>query len=457
MPLASRRALLSALLFAITLVATPSSAHAHVGIETDPPSGSRLAAAPKSIELSFSEPLDPSLVHVKLIAASNQEEVAITISGQDGAPEDTLQITPKASMPDGSYTVSVQALGSDGHTVRSDASFVIGNGPLVKHSPDTGSSAQGLRGASTKAGSILGLASLLGSALVFTSLLVGLSSHQLWKSVIRAAQISAAVGGVGALLTFIAYDPPSLASTASLADQLTATVSTPFGKLLLLRIAALAALALTAPWILRISSEDPRRRSTLENSLVIIGFVLAFSFAGSSHAAADDWSFTTLLVALIHLSAAALWLTGLFGLTFLAHRGRLPEVSPDMIRRFGQLAGWCAAAATTSGLLLAFRLTNGLDPSSLKTPYGAALAGKVAMVGVLLLCALLTHRGVRFARLIATPAASPLPVTAGQTAVVPRTEAVTAQRVRRRLKLEASAAAAVLTLANVLAAWAGRI
>lgn len=454
MRLASPRALLAGLFLTVLLIATPLDAHAHVGIESDPPSGSRLDAAPKNIDLSFSEPLDPSMVHIKLTDASDQSEVPTATSGQEGVPRDTLSITPSESMPEGSYTLSVQALGSDGHVVRSDTSFVIGNGPLIKDSPDAGSSSQGIRGAATKAGSILGIASLIGAALTFTCLIVGLRSHHLWRSVVRVGQASVAVGVVGAALMYLGYEPPTLDAKFTLGDHLVATFATPFGKLLLLRIAALVALVTTTARLLRIRPEEAGR-PTLENTLAIIGFILAFSFAGSSHAAADDWSFTTLFVALIHVSAAALWLSGLFGLAFLAHQERLAEIGPLIIRRFGQLAGWCAAAATVSGVLLAFRLTNGFDLSSLKTVYGAALGGKVAMVGLLLLCALLTHRSAQSAELLATPANSPPGGDAGQTQLASRTIAVPA--IRQRLLVESSLAAAVLALANILAAWAGRI
>lgn len=460
MRLVSHRALLTGLFLAVLLIATPLNAHAHVGIESDPPSGSRLDAAPKNIDLSFSEPVDPSMVHIKLTDASNQSEVPTATSGQEGVPRDTLSIAPTEFMTEGSYTLSVRALGSDGHVVRSDTSFVIGDGPLIKYSPDADSSSQGIRGAATRTGSILGITSLIGAALTFTCLIAGLRSHHLWRSVIRVAQVSVAVGVVGAVLTYLGYDPPTLDAKSTLGDHLAATFATPFGKLLLLRIAALAALVITTARLLRIHPEDARR-PTLENALTIIGFILAFSFAGSSHAAADDWSFTTLFVALIHLSAAVLWLSGLFGLAFLAYQERLAEIGPLMIRRFGQLAGWCAAAATVSGVLLAFRLTNGFDLSSLKTAYGAALGGKVAMVGLLFICALLTHRSAQSAELLATPATSPSPATSppggdtGQTQLVSRT--IAGPAIRQRLLIETSAAAAVLALANIMSAWAGRI
>src|SRR5699024_7469769 len=112
---ASRRAPLAALALAVLLIATPLDAHAHVGIESDPPSGSRLDASPKSLDLTFSEPLDPSMVHIKLTDASDQSEVPTATSGQDGVPNGTLSITPTEVMAEGSYTLSVQALGSDGH------------------------------------------------------------------------------------------------------------------------------------------------------------------------------------------------------------------------------------------------------------------------------------------------------------------------------------------------------
>jgi methionine-rich copper-binding protein CopC len=104
---------------AVTVMATPASAHAFLN-HADPGAGASLTQAPKEIALSFTEKLEPSSsgVSVSDAAGHDMEAAAPVISG------DTVTVTLKP-LAAGSYHVAWHAVSLDSHRTEGSYSFSI--------------------------------------------------------------------------------------------------------------------------------------------------------------------------------------------------------------------------------------------------------------------------------------------------------------------------------------------
>ena len=106
----------------------PGTAHAHGRLKSSlPAAGARLAQAPRVLRLDFSEAPDLTFSSVRLTSASGRE---IALGAVAYAPDSrrSMIATIAAALDTGSYTVSWQMGGDDGHPVRGRFSFTIAPG-----------------------------------------------------------------------------------------------------------------------------------------------------------------------------------------------------------------------------------------------------------------------------------------------------------------------------------------
>lgn len=123
---------LSILLAALALSAlAPSALLAHVQLTASTPAAGAEAKAPRTITLTFSQPVDPAtagaaIVMTAMPGVTNHGEMAIrnfTPSWSEDAQ--TLTLTLKKPLPGGTYEVRWQAAAADGHPMSGTVVFNV--------------------------------------------------------------------------------------------------------------------------------------------------------------------------------------------------------------------------------------------------------------------------------------------------------------------------------------------
>ena len=107
-------------------------------------------------------------------------------------------------------------------------------------------------------------------------------------------------------------------------------------------------------------------------------FVLA-TFTFSGHARTGRWIPLATVTDLVHLSSAAAWLGGIAILATLLARRVVPHDAPEVTARFSRIAAPAIVLVAISGVVQAWRQTDGLD-SLFDTTYGRLLLTKIGLV-----------------------------------------------------------------------------
>lgn len=121
-----------AFLAALALAAlTPTALLAHVELTASTPAAGAEAKAPKSVTLTFSQPVDPataaaSIVMTAMPGMANHGEMPIrNFTPSWSADGTTLTLTLKKPLPTGSYDIRWQAAAADGHAMTGTVSFEV--------------------------------------------------------------------------------------------------------------------------------------------------------------------------------------------------------------------------------------------------------------------------------------------------------------------------------------------
>lgn len=432
------RRVVAVLLGALLLLgAGASGASAHTTIELlDPADGSRLAEAPSSLEVEFGEAIPLRDTAVRVALASGREVAEGPLVADD--PDLPAHARGTFALPDdlgpGSYVVTVVAQGTDGHTVSNAFAFTVGDAPLVRTEGATSpNDAPALVLLTALAGFVTaaGLAAV-GLLYVASWCWPGAERHPLLRSVVRAGVALLAAGTAADLVVLVAAQQSSVG----------AVLGTQAGRLLLLRAVGVVLVVLAARGWVRTADRAGGARDGRQNLLVLAALPLLLGVVGSSHAAGDPWSLVMLLAGCVHAAAAALWLGGLAWLWAASVDERTPAVAAG---RFSRTALVCAATAVGTGVLLAYRLTQGGSWAVLTSGYGVVLGVKVVLVAVLLLLARRTHGRVAAAR---------AEEDAGRDGAAGAVLALAPARARlsAALRVECAAGVAVLVAAGALSA-----
>lgn len=122
------RLLVALLAGLLVFVGTSSSALAHADlVSSNPAAGARLAAAPATITLVFSEELKPEGNLVTVTDASGaQVDAGDTALDLNDPGRVSLTVSLKPSLGDGAYTVNWTNASTDGHAETGSFSFTVG-------------------------------------------------------------------------------------------------------------------------------------------------------------------------------------------------------------------------------------------------------------------------------------------------------------------------------------------
>ncbi|MCM4076378.1 copper resistance CopC family protein [Paractinoplanes hotanensis] len=117
-----RRLLLSAAVFVAVLApGAPAWAHAQL-VKAVPARDAALPSAPTTVELTFSEDLNPEFTTIVVSDAARQR-VPAAAPVVDGAAGTLALSRP---LTDGAYTVAYRVVSADGHTVQGSYGFTVG-------------------------------------------------------------------------------------------------------------------------------------------------------------------------------------------------------------------------------------------------------------------------------------------------------------------------------------------
>ena len=115
--LASAILTLAALLVAMTMAASPASAHARLE-KSSPKDGSTLTATPPEVMLQFNEPIKDGLNQVTVKSGSTD-----ATQGKPEVDGNTVYQPLKSSLAAGDYTVTYKVVSADGHPVSGTLTF----------------------------------------------------------------------------------------------------------------------------------------------------------------------------------------------------------------------------------------------------------------------------------------------------------------------------------------------
>jgi copper transport protein len=175
----------------------------------------------------------------------------------------------------------------------------------------------------------------------------------------------------------------SLSGVFSL-SSLERTLSLPHGKLLVLRLVAVAGLAvLIRRLLVPPGSLTERARFRYENLAMVTGFLVLLSFSASGHAVSDSVPFFTITADLAHLGGMAVWLGGLVQITLCLRRSGSDEELQQALTRFSPLAAISVGIIAVSGAYLSVRIVPSFS-ALWTTTYGILLLLKLTgFVGLL--------------------------------------------------------------------------
>lgn len=388
-------ALVAAWFGVAVLAASPASAHVEL-LSSNPADGARLTSAPAQVSVTLSENIGIQPNSIKVVDAHGTDVVSGPVF-QPGEVAEEVAVKLEPDLPDGSYLVEYAFVSTDSHPVRGTIAFVIGTGPLITSagavSASTGTDpVTDALFTTFRWGSFGGVALLGGLVFVLVCRPGGRTDPLSRKLISTGVWLSAVTAVAGFLLQgpYVAgrgvdavFDPALIEATLRVA----------YGKLLLLRLAAIVALAVIARKLL--AADQPERlRSRYENLGMAAGFIVMLSFSATGHAVADKIMFLSVSADLAHFGAMAVWVGGLIQLAVLL-RGKHPasEIEPAL-DRFHPIATTSIVIMVVSGAYLGFRLVPSVE-ALWSSAYGIVFLVKLTGFAALLLVANMSRNVVR--------------------------------------------------------------
>jgi copper transport protein len=354
-----------AMLLLIVGFATGASAHAAL-VAVEPASGSRLATAPKAVELRFNEAVTPGAIRLIDGAGRARDDARVSAAGE------TISVAMPADLPQGTSVVSYRVISQDGHPVAGSVIFSIGMPTARQPPPDAGSGLNALIWLA-RVGLYLGL--FVGVGGVFFARWVARSlTGTTMPRVALLIGLPCAVVSLGLLgLDLLGLTPVALATIA----PWKVAFATSAGPALLVAIAAMlcALMALRDVWYAR--------------GLALVAFVgVGLSLAMTGHAATAPPEVLTRPAVFLHALGVAFWIGALVPLAALV--SKLPAAALPVVSRFSRIAVPVVAILALTGLGLAIVQLEKLSALT-ETRYGLILSIKLALVVLLLALAALNR------------------------------------------------------------------
>ncbi len=351
---------------------SPASAHAEL-IDSDPAQGAVVEAAPRTVTLTFDEPV--RLTSQEIAVYDAQGDPVESSAGASG-DEVRVDLADAADLPDGTYVVAWNVLSGDGHPIAGALTFSVGAPSAtvaVPPEPETSSALVTVLRDVIAVVALVGLMVAAGLALFLALVLPrAWAGTDVRARLRRVLTYAAGAGAVAAVLQV----PLASAYGQGLALGGVLTAFDPSGVVNELLSAALVLLGLGT--VVRASSDHPPDRM----SGWLLGGGALVALAGPSvvgHSRSFFPSPLLITADVLHVTAGAVWLGGLIGLvlTMRALAGR-EVLAARTLARFSTLAGGVLLAVAATGTFLAWRIV-GSWSGLVETAYGWLLLTKVAI------------------------------------------------------------------------------
>lgn len=403
------------LLATLTVPASPAAAHA-APVGANPSPGSVIGASPSEVTVTFSEPVTPVEGRVQVIAPNGER-----ISGKAAVDGNIVRIPVRqAEKPLGTYLISFRVISADSHPVGGAITFSVG---APSERPEAPSETTGTHPSVEVAVPVFktigyaGVTLIAGPALFLAFLWPRGRSRAGALKAVRGGLALTAFATLGALASYPQQGSGAPLWTVS-AQELTETVTSEFGLLLVGRLVILGALTVLLLPLLR---RAPRTVSAPARVLVGAGgpaveppvtarpriktrrpaayAVLALSAAGlatwplTGHAVAAPMAGITVTAGVVHMAAMAVWIGGLVTLTvFLlrrTHQRILGVILPAWSRWAAISVLWLVFAGAIQAVVQMGKVS-----ALWETGYGQLLIAKLAITAGVLGAAAFARRMV---------------------------------------------------------------
>lgn len=379
---------LLALLWLVAL-ALPASAHA-VLVESLPADRTAVDTVPETVVLRFNEPVHAPADGIRVFDAS---ATRVDDGPSPTAATSEVAVALPADLPDGGYVVVYRVISDDSHPVAGTFTFTVGEGDPVDEAViadlfgGAGQAWTGTVGPILRGLSYIGVL-LAAGAVAFSAWVAGAPRERRVATtwVIRGAVLGAVASLLAVPVQAVAVTGRDLVGVFGPGGGLGETlVASSFGHSTLVRLVALAALAVAA---LRLG-DAPAGGTRVHLAALATGTLATASYLLDGHQRAVQPTWLLTGADLVHLLGAAIWLGGLV-LLFLTVRSRRLDDDPvgaaGLVSRFSRLAFWSVIALAVAGSAMSVVLVRA--PRALVTTgYGWTLLAKVALVGIVLLAA----------------------------------------------------------------------
>ena len=451
------RPLLAALVL-LALAPAPAGAHA-VLRETVPERGAAVPAAPQTVELRFSEPVEAEFGAIRVYDAAG-EQVQVGETHHPGGRGAVVAVRLKEGLPDGGYTATYRVISADSHPVSSGFVFSVGEGgPAPAASVEDLLEGTGARPVTTTA---LGAA----RALQYAAIALGLGGliffRLAWMPALRETggaegrpvwtAAAAAFGGRLRRLLAFAVVLGALSAAAGIVLQGATGIGGSawnaldpdvLGDVLGTRFGLTWGIALLAWIVAGVLAATAGRRSLLPAGVPLLAIAAMPALGG--HAGVQSPRALLLPANIAHVLAMAAWLGGIAVLVLVLRAATAALEGADRTRllaaavaRFSALAGAAIAVVLLTGVIQSIVYLEDFG-QLLDTPFGRSILIKAVLF--LAICGLgYVNRNRLLPRLRASAAGGD---SAGRTGVL----------LRRVLRTELAAGLLVLAVTGALATY----
>jgi copper transport protein len=360
---------LAAMVLVMVVGTGVASAHASL-VSSTPADGQSVPTVPQIVSATFSETISADVGGLT-VRDSNGDRVD---DGNSSVSNNTLQVTVPTNLRDGTYIATYRVLSADGHPVSGSWLFGVGTAPVDPSAianKSTGDAGWEIVGAIARF--VTYLSALLAAGLAFFLAFLHDQRADRWKlvPVVRIASVIGLFGIVGSVVAQAALLTGRGLSAATDGKVLQSVLTDRLGWASAVLLIGLAAVHL---------STDTNRLLVAQVLSFYGGLAVTVSFALWGHVTEAPYRWLSFISDIVHVTAAAVWLGGLVGLTMVLFRR-----APYPVRSTAQILSRFSTAAAVSviALVLAGGTMAWIETGSLKalftTTYGRLVLVKIAI------------------------------------------------------------------------------
>ncbi|MFI5493850.1 copper resistance CopC/CopD family protein [Actinoplanes sp. NPDC051859] len=404
-PRAVRAFILLVVALATLVLLPPAPANAHAAlVGASPEPGSVIDTPPSEIVVRFTEPVAPVTARIQVLAPDGKR---ITGTVSVNGPELRIQVR-RAGQPLGTYLVSYRVVSADSHPIGGAMTFSVGapSARPAEGDPTGVHPSVAVAGPTVKFVGYAGLTLIVGPVLFLALLWPRRAASRRGPiRLVRTGLVATAGATLGALWTQAPASSGAPWWDVSV-TELSDVLGSPYGVILLARLAVLAVLAALLPPILH-----GKRDRVRDAAVLILGLAGLTTWPLTGHAVESPLRAAIVVADVVHMAAMAVWLGGLVTLAVFLLRQAHPRVLGRILPVWSRWAALAVVWLIGAGIVQSV-VQLGSVGALWNTGYGRLLLGKAAILAGVLAMAAVARRFVLRAQVTST-GAGPLRRTVG--------------------------------------------